>query len=123
MTELLYKDLAFSVIGAAMEVHRVLGPGFPENVYQCALEREMAIQHIPFVAQQHIQVVYKELVVADYYLDLVVDEKILLELKAVDMLVKVHESQILTYLKASGLRLGVLLNFGERSLRSRRFVK
>jgi GxxExxY protein len=123
MTELFYKDLAYSVVGAAMEVHRVLGPGFPENVYQAALEREMVIQNIPFVAQQHVKIFYKELIVADYYLDLVVDEKIVVELKAADQLVKVHESQVLTYLKASALRLGLLINFGESSLRSKRIVK
>lgn len=122
MTELLHKDLSYSVIGAAMEVHKILGPGFPESVYQAALERELTLRGIAFASQQHIQVVYKDAVIADYYLDIVVDSKIDVELKAVDTLVKVHQSQVLSYLKASGLRLGILINFGEDSLRFKRIV-
>ncbi|MBN1311037.1 MAG: GxxExxY protein [Anaerolineae bacterium] len=122
MTDLLYKDLVYNVVGAAMEVHKILGPGFSENVYQAALEGELSILDIPFVSQQHIQIIYKELVVADYYLDLVIDTKIVVELKAVDTLAKVHQSQVLSYLKASGLRLGLLMNFGESSLRFKRII-
>lgn len=122
MAELLYKQLSFEVIGAAMEVHRVMGPGFLEEVYQKALERELAIRHIPFVAQQHIEVAYKGIVIADYYLDVVVDGKIVLELKAVSQLLPVHQSQLMSYLKASGHKLGMLINFGEESLRHKRIV-
>lgn len=121
-TRLLHKDLAFDVIGAAMEVHRVLGPGFPEQVYQAALERELSLQRIPYVAQQHIQVCYKDVIVANYYLDLVVDNKIDVELKAVSQLAPVHQSQVLSYLRASKLRLGLLLNFGESRLVFKRIV-
>ena len=122
MDELLYKELAYEVIGAAMEVHRELGPGFPEAVYQAALEIELRHREIPFTAQQHIQVNYKGTMVADYYLDLVVDNKINVELKAVAQLAPVHQSQVISYLKASGLKLGLLINFGETSLKHKRII-
>jgi len=122
VAELLYKQLSFDVIGAAMEVHRVMGPGFLEEVYQKALERELALRQIPFVAQQHIEVEYKGMSIADYYLDIVVDGKIVLELKAVSQLLPVHQSQLISYLKASGLKLGLLINFGEESLRHKRIA-
>lgn len=105
-----------------MEVHNVLGPGFPEAVYQAALERELMLRRIPYVPQKRIQVCYKDAVIADYYLDLVVDGKIDVELKAVDHLAPVHQSQVLSYLKASGLKLGLLMNFGEARLRFQRIV-
>ena len=122
MAELLYKELTFKVIGAAMEVHRQLGPGFLENVYQAAFERELELQDIPFIAQQRVQVGYKGAIVADYYLDLVVDKKIVAELKAVSSLSSVHEAQLLSYLHTSHLRVGLLFNFGETSLRHKRRV-
>lgn len=122
MADLVYKELAYAVTGAAMEVHSLLGPGFPEAVYQAALERELSLRRIPFVAQKHIQVCYKDAVIADYYLDLVVDNSIDVELKAVDQLAPVHQSQVLSYLKASGLKLGLLMNFGEARLRFQRIV-
>lgn len=105
-----------------MEVHSILGPGFTETVYQTALERELTLRRIPFVAQKRIQVCYKDVLVADYYLDLVVDDKIDVELKAVDQLAPVHVSQVLSYLKASGLKLGLLINFGEARLRFQRIA-
>jgi GxxExxY protein len=122
MSDLLYKELAFEVVGAAMEVHNMLGPGFLEAVYQAALERELSLRGIPYEAQKHIQVPYKGMRIADYHLDLVVDSKIDVELKAVSQLAPVHDSQVLSYLKASGLRLGLLFNFGETSLRFKRIV-
>lgn len=122
MAELLYRELSFKVIGAAMEVHRQLGPGFLENVYQAAFERELGLQDIPFAAQQRVQVEYKGAVVADYYLDLVVDNKIVVELKAASALGPVHEAQLLSYLHASRLRVGLLFNFGETSLKHKRRV-
>lgn len=123
MGELLYKELAYKVIGAAMEVHRELDPGVPEAVYQAACEIELRHQRrIPFIAQKHIQVRYKGTTIADYYLDLVVDNKIDVELKTVAQLALVHQSQVLSYLKASGLKLGLLINFGETSLKHKRVI-
>jgi len=122
MAELLYKELAFQVIGAAMEVHKLIGPGFPEEVYQKSLEREFTLRKIAFVSQQRITVIYKDVMVAEYFLDIVVDGKVDLELKAVSQLAPVHESQVLSYLKASGLHLGILMNFGETSLKTKRIA-
>jgi len=122
MSKYLYKELSYEIIGAAMEVHRELGPGFPEAVYQASLERELDLRKIPFTSQAHVPVKYKGAVVAEYYLDLVVDEKIDVELKALGELAPVHEAQVLAYLKASGLRLGLLFNFGQPSLQTRRII-
>jgi GxxExxY protein len=122
MAEFLYKELSYKVIGAAMEVHRVLGPGFLENVYQGAFERELALQNIPFTSQHRILVEYKDAVVADYVLDLVIDNKIVVELKAVAVLTSIFDAQLLSYLHASRLKVGLLFNFGEASLRHRRLA-
>jgi GxxExxY protein len=122
MGELLYGDLVYKVVGAAMEVHSELGPGFPEEVYQKSLEHELRLRDIPFERQKRIVVRYKDIVVAEYFLDLVIDDKIDVELKAVDRLHPVHQSQVLTYLKASRLELGLLINFGERSLIHKRIA-
>ena len=120
--QFLYKELTFAIIGAAMEVHSMLGPGFPEDVYQAALECELTLRGIPFEAQKLIKVMYKQQLIADYYLDLVVDDKVDVELKAVSVLAPVHQSQVLSFLKASSLRIGLLLNFGEERLRHQRIV-
>jgi GxxExxY protein len=122
MGDYLYKELSYAVIGAAMEVHKELGPGFPEAVYQAAMERELDLSEIPYTSQFHVVVEYKGAVVADYYLDLVVDDKIDVELKALSDLAPVHEAQVLAYLKASNLRLGLLFNFGQKSLQTRRII-
>ncbi len=121
--ELLYKELSYEVVGAAMEVHRTLGPGFLEDVYQRALEHELTLRGIPFEAHTHLHVMYKGALVGEYETDLVVDGKIILELKAVSTLIKAHEAQTLNYLAATGLRLAILINFGSRSLQHKRLVK
>jgi GxxExxY protein len=131
MPELLFKELSFAIVGAAMEVHRVLGPGFLEAVYQKALEHELTLRGIPFVAQQRLPVTYKGRVVGDYVADLVVDDQIIVELKAIAALTGVHTAQALNYLAATGLRLAILLNpsavlrtcFGAGSLDHQRVVK
>lgn len=122
MAEFLYKELSFEIIGAAMEVHNTLRPGFLEEVYQKGLEHELTLRGIPFVGQQHIQVSYKGVMLADYYLDFVVDGKIVVELKAVSELAPVHKAPLISYLRASHLRVGLLFNFGETSLRRERIV-
>jgi GxxExxY protein len=122
MAEFLYKELSFKIIGAAMEVHRVLGPGFLEEIYQAALEHELALGQVKFVPQQRILVEYKDAVIGEYYLDLVVDGKIVVELKAASSLASVHEAQLLSYLHASHLKVGLLFNFGEVSLKHKRMA-
>ena len=123
MVELLYKELTFAVIGAAMEVHRILGPRFLEAVYQVALEREITLRGIPFERQVKLPVVYKDVLVGEYVADLVIDKKFVVEIKAVSKLNASHQAQAMHYLAATGLRLALLLNFGTGSLEHRRVIK
>ena len=122
MGDFLYKELSYSIIGAAIEVHNLLGPGFLEEIYQKALERELTIRKVSFESQKHIVVEYKGVTIADYYLDLVVDGRIVVELKAVSQLSSVHEAQVISYLKASKFKIGLLFNFGDRSLKHKRLA-
>lgn len=113
MVDLIYKDEVFAIVGAAMEVHRVLGPGFSEPVYQEAMEIETLSRQIPFVAQQRIQIRYKERFLSkEYVADMVCYDKIVVEFKALDCLTGREESQVINYLKATGFKVGVLINFG-----------
>ncbi len=112
------------VIGAAIEVHRELGPGLLESAYQRALEHELTLQGVRFTAQKVCAVSYKSLLLEDAYrLDLLVEDRVVVELKAIDALTDVHEAQVLTYLKFSGCRVGLLVNFRARMLKDglRRF--
>ena len=123
MTELLYKELTFAVIGAAMEVHKVLGSGFLEAVYQTSLEMELSLRGVPFEKQVRLAVTYKDVVVGEYIADLVVDKKLIVEIKAVSRLIPAHQAQAMHYLAATRLRLALLLNFGASSLEHRRVIK
>lgn len=123
MVELLYKELTFAVIGAAMEVHKILGPGFLETVYQGALEKELSPRMIPFDHKVKLPVTYKDAVVGIYEADLVIDNKLVVEIKAVSKLNTSHQAQAIHYLTATGLRLALLLNFGAGSLEHRRVIK
>jgi len=123
MAEILFKELSFALVGTAMEVHKVLGPGFLEAVYQAALEHELKLRGIPFVQQLHLPVTYKSILVGDYIADFVIDGKIILEIKSVSKLNASHQAQAMHYLVATGYRLAILLNFGQGSLEQRRIVK
>ncbi len=125
MTELLLKQEVYAVVGAAIEVHRELGPGFLEPVYREAMEIELAEQQISYAAQQPLQIRYKtRILVKQYVPDFVCFEQIIVELKALNRLSGTEESQILNYLKASGFRVGVLINFGSvGKLEWKRFVR
>ena len=123
MTEILHKQLSFAIVGAAMEVHRILGSGFLEAVYQTALEKELSFRGIPFQHQVELPVKYKDEFVGIYKADLVVDQKIVVEIKSVSRLNSAHDAQAIHYLLATGLDLALLLNFGEGSLAYRRVVK
>ncbi len=100
------------VIGALIEVHRALGPGLLESAYEACLCRELALQGLRFVRQRPLPIEYKGLHVdCAYRLDLVVEERILVELKAVERLMPIHEAQVVTYLRLAGLPVGLLVNF------------
>jgi len=123
MTELLYKELTFAVIGAAMEVHGTLGPGCLEAVYQVALERELTLRGISFEKQVKLPVTYKDVLVGEYFADFIIDGKLIVEIKAVSNLNSQHQAQAMHYLAATGCRLALLLNFGTGSLQHRRVIK
>lgn len=119
---LVYKDLSYEIISAVYEVHNQLGPGFTENIYEEALIKELNARNILHERQKIVKVRYKGDVIGEYKLDLVVENKIILELKAVSELNEVFKSQLLSYLKASKLKLGILINFGSKSIEYVRIV-
>ena len=104
--------LSHEIIGAAIEVHRLLGPGLLESAYEECLARELAIRNVPFKRQVALPVQYKGVDLdCAYRLDLVVDDLVIVELKAVGELEPIHEAQLLTYLRLTGLWLGLIINF------------
>ena len=110
--------LTFKIIGAAIEVHRCLGPGLLESAYEECLCWELEQAKIPFRRQVVLPLIYKGLKTPlEYRLDLIVEESVLLELKAVDQIVGIHEAQLLTYLKLTGIPTGLLINFNVRILK------
>jgi GxxExxY protein len=115
-------ELAYRLIGCAQKVHRQLGPGFPETVYQRALCHEMAKAKIPFESEKLIEVFYDGVICGQFRLDALVDGKVIVELKALDGLNDQHLAQAISYLKAAGLGLGLLVNFGQKSLEVKRVV-
>jgi len=113
----------FEIIGAAMEVHRELGPGFLEGVYQEAFSGELAKQGIPFRPEVELPVFYQgDKLSTSYRADFVYFDSIIVEVKALGQLTGIEESQVINYLKASGHSVGLLLNFGARSLQHKRLV-
>jgi GxxExxY protein len=123
MTELLFKNEVYAIVGAAMEVHRENGFGFSEPVYQECLEIELASRKISFVPQKEMPIFYKgKQIKKTYVADLISYDKIVIELKALDKLTAREEAQVINYLKVSGLEVGVLINFGAPSLEWKRIV-
>lgn len=114
--KLLYEELTYAIIGAAMEVHGLLGSGFIEAVYEAALAVELRARGIPFERQVSVQVKYKGANVGDCRADFIVAGKVILELKAIKKLGEIEEAQLMNYLKATGIEVGLLLNFGAKSL-------
>jgi GxxExxY protein len=111
-------ELTDAIIGAAMEVHRMLGPGLLESTYEMCLCRELSMRGIPFERQVPIPVEYKGVKLdCGYRADLVVDGTILVEIKAIDSLLAIHEAQLLSYLKLGGWKVGLLINFNVELLK------
>jgi GxxExxY protein len=112
------EELARQLIGAAIEVHRTLGPGFLESIYRRALRHELSILAIPFEYEKKILVPYKEIKIPGQRLDIVVAGRIILEVKTVEIFAPIHQAQLISYLKATGLRLGFLINFNTQVLKN-----
>jgi GxxExxY protein len=111
-------ELSGAVIGAAIEVHRVLGPGLLESPYELALERELGLRGVSVQRQVAVPLEYKGLALGDgFRIDLLVDSALIVEIKSVERLQPIHEAQLLTYLKLTDKRLGLLVNFNERALK------
>ena len=111
-------ELSGAVIGAAIEVHRELGPGLLESAYELALERELGLRKVSVQRQVAVPLEYKGIELGDgFRLDLLVDDALVVEVKAVERLQPIHEAQLLTYLKLANKRLGLLINFNERTLK------
>ena len=123
MTPLLYKQEAYNIIGVCMEVHNELGKGFSEIVYGDALEIELENNNINFQREVKYNINYKGNKLPHYYVaDFIIENKIVLEIKAIEMLTKSHVKQTLNYLAASKIKLGILVNFGEDSLTYKRSI-
>ena len=124
MAELLLKNEVYAIIGAAMEVYNQLGPGFSEAIYQEALEIESNTQNMPNNPQDEIYIAYKGTQLKQFFKpDFIYFDKIIVEIKAIDKLTSREEAQLLNYLKATGLPLGILINFGrENDLEWKRMV-
>jgi GxxExxY protein len=123
MNDPIYKEESYKIIGFCMEVHRELGKGHDEVIYKDALEFEFTQGQIAFAREKEYRIQYKTIVLPHkYFADFVVFDRILLEAKAVESLTDAHVKQVLNYLAASKLKLGLLVNFGEDSLSYKRVV-
>ena len=108
---LLHRELSYAINGAAIQVHKHIGPGQLEAVYERALCEELGMQGIAYERQKPVKAMYKGRLVGEYDADVVVEAKVVVELKVVAKILPVHKQQVLTYLRAAGLRLGLIMNF------------
>jgi len=120
--KVLYPDLSYEIMAAVYEVHNQLGPGFTENIYETALVQELKSRGIACERQKTVHITYKGEIVGTYRLDLLVERKIILEIKAVSTLADVFHAQLLAYLKATNLRLGILVIFGTPKVTYQRII-
>jgi GxxExxY protein len=121
-TNIIYPNLSYEIMGAIFEVHKELGPGFIESVYKKALVLELTKRGIKVDVEKVYDLTYKGKKVGTHRLDLIVEDKIVVELKTVERFAPHHTAQLLSYLKASGHRLGILVNFSKAKVESRRVV-
>lgn len=123
-TETVSKPLTERIIGCAIEVHRQLGPGLLEGTYEAAMCIELTAAGLNYVRQPIFPVVYKEQVIGEYRLDLIVDDTVVVEVKSVERFDPIFEAQVLTYLKVTGKSVGLLINFNSRLVKDgiRRFI-
>jgi GxxExxY protein len=116
------KELSYSIMEVAFDVHNALGPGFPEAIYEEAMNREFARRGFKVERQKRAKVFFKEEEIGEFILDTVVNGKVILEYKTVTEIVKLHEQQAFSYLKATGLELAIVINFGSGRVQSSRIV-
>jgi GxxExxY protein len=121
-TNIIYRDLSYQIMGAIFEVHKELGPGFLEAVYEKALIEEFAKKAMKVETQRVIDVIYKGKKIGVHRLDMIVEGKVVVELKTVERFSTYHTAQMLSYLKASGHKLGILVNFSKAKVEYRRIV-
>ena len=115
-------EITYKINGAVFEVNRILGPGFLEKVYENALLKELKRQGLKAENQVPIKVYYKEECVGEYFADLLVEDKVIVELKTAKRIEKIHEAQLLNYLKATGIQIGLLVNFRHPKAEIKRLV-
>ena len=118
----LYSDLTKKIIGAAINVHKILGPGYPEKIYQRALLEEFKKQGVPFVREERFRVFYDDKDVGYETVDFCVYDKIIIELKAAREIMDLHSKQVVSYLRGTKLKLGLILNFGKSKLEIKRII-
>jgi len=121
-TKIPHQDLTYEIIGAAMEVHSEIGPGYNEEIYQKSLEIEFRNRKVQFEPQKSVEVEFKGEMVGLKLLDFLVDNKIVVEIKALSRLDSIHEAQLISYLKATGSKIGLLINFGAKKLEYKRIL-
>ncbi|MCK5559697.1 MAG: GxxExxY protein [Thermoplasmata archaeon] len=118
-----HRDLTEKIIGAAIEVQKILGSGFLESIYQKSLEKELTLQNIPFKSQSSIDVYYKNALVGTHVPDLIVDDNVVIELKAVKEINDVMRAQVMSYLYATGYQVGLIINFSKPVIDVKRVIK
>ena len=114
--------LCYRINGVCMRIHSEVGPGFPEEYYQKALEYAFAEEHIPFEAQHPVPIMYRDIQLGMNYLDFLIDEKIILEIKSANLLTNIHMFQTLKYIGYTGLDIALLINFGKEKLEYKRVL-
>ncbi len=119
---IIYKELSYKIIELALEVHNELGCGFLEKVYENALMILLDREGIPAKQQAPADVYFQNKVVGQYFADILVDNKLILELKTVDTIANIHKAQVLNYLRATGIKLGLILNFAKPRFQYKRLV-
>ena len=120
--EFLYKEITEQIIGAAFEVYKVLGYGFLEKVYHKALVVELKLRRLPIEEEYAIKVIYENEIVGEYYADIFVERKVIVEIKVDDKYNSQHEAQLLNYLKATGIKIGLVINFGKSKCEFKRLI-
>lgn len=120
--EAIEKELCYKIIGTAMNIYNDLGYGFLEKVYENSLKNGLEDFQVDVKQQYPIKVIYKDRVVGDYIADLLIDNRVIIELKSIEKLNKIHEAQLLNYLKATKIKVGLLINFSPNKLEFKKLV-